>query len=152
MNRRLTLGALLAAALGLIGPGPAGATDRMPADTADSLMFTAVEVARLEQAIAAGPLYRLNEASGPEAARSRLRQSLYLSGIVYNGPDNWSIWINNQRIAPGTGTTHYQVVSVSETQVTLLVPWGEGSVRQVELSVNQRFQPQRGSITGGAQP
>lgn len=147
MNRLMTL----AVALTLVAtPGVVRATDATP--IGGSVTYTEAELFTLEQAIAAGPLARLDSNDPAGLERSRLRRPLYLSAIVYKSPANWAVWINDQQISPGTGTSLYHVIEVRRDDVRLLIPWGDDTLREVRLAVNQSFQPQLNRVITGQTP
>ena len=73
-----------------------------------SLMFTANEM----QAIESSRLKEIHAAqNGP---------AISCDAILYMDPQNWTIWVNGQKITSAQKHPEFQVVSVKEGQVELL--------------------------------
>ncbi|HQS31393.1 MAG: hypothetical protein B7Y03_00310 [Polaromonas sp. 24-62-144] len=54
---------------------------------------------------------------------------LYLSAILYVGPQNWVIWVNGRPLRAGDQHGALRVLKVSAAQVQLTVENGEGEAR-----------------------
>ena len=145
---------------GLVGGGRSALAQALAPEAADSLDLTTLpatlmlsleDMLRIEHAIAAGPRARRNETTddGADAARFRLRTPLYLSGVIYDGPRSWTIWINDQAITPQTDLTEFQIVAVGPNMVQLAIPWGAEGTRDVRLYPHQTFLPFAATVVEG---
>lgn len=114
-----------------------------------SLMLTLKERLSIEAALREGGLLR-GKAAAPsqEIPRPRLRQPLYLSGILYSGPGAWTIWLNGQPMRHGDEGTLFSVAEVAERFVILAVDWGE-TTRLVRLEPHQTFVPGLDGVVEG---
>jgi len=155
----LALGAVLAAAPAVAqdeaapppsaaAPAPAPAVDleTVPA----TLMMPLEEMIAVEDAIAAGPLARLEAQDDLEdPTRFRLRTPLYVSAIVWQGPGDWTVWINGRAFRPGDAIDLFEILDVGPQSVLLAIPWGEGGTREVPLAPHQTFVPRLGGVVEG---
>jgi hypothetical protein len=114
----------------------------------DTLMFSIDEVQDIQARVAATQA-ALEGASGQRRTESIENASLYLSTIVYYGPQDWTIWINGRPITPGAEFESFQITSISPEAVELLVPLSAQGMRPVTLSPNQSFIVKSGTIVEG---
>ncbi len=114
-----------------------------------TLLLSLEEMVNIEAAIADGPLARTPRDQEDDPARFRLRDNLYVSAIVYAGPQDWTVWINGRPLSPGTPSGIFEVLEVGPTHVRVAVPWGEGGTRTVMLRSHQTFVPRRGDVLEG---
>lgn len=136
----------------------AGTAATEPADAPEapepppSLMFTLEEQMIIEAALREGGLDRKDDGDTEQTApKPRLHDPLYLSGILYEGPDDWTVWLNGQTLRPGMQGTLYDITEVTDRYVLLTVAWGE-ETRQVLLEPNQTFLPRwEGVVEGRAE-
>lgn len=139
MNNRAVL-ALLIAVFGVFAPGFAHARPANAAPAAapvpgrlDPLPFAGLSImlspderraihavlggekppAELLQPKAQGPAGQSNEA--PKAALPHV----YLSGIYYVGPNQWTIWLNNRRIESAAPDGEFNVVEIASKAVRI---------------------------------
>lgn len=120
-------------------------------DPPRTLMFTLKERLSIEAALREGGLNRGETGEGEtarEPLRPRLRQPLYLSGLLYQGPGEWTIWINGQALRPGETGHLFSVADVDDRAVTLAVAWGE-TTRLVRLEPHQTFLPAFSTVVEG---
>jgi len=75
--------------------------------------------------------------------------SLYLSTIVYYGPNDWTIWINGLPISPGQDFQSMKVTDIGPRFVELLVPLSAQGMRPVRLEPNQSFIVKSGAVVEG---
>lgn len=114
-----------------------------------TLLLGVEEMVNIETAIASGPLARMGSADETDPTRFRLRHNLYVSAILYVGPDDWTVWVNGQAIGPEAPPGLFEVIEVGPAFVRLAVPWGEGGTRDVLLRTHQTFVPRRGDVLEG---
>ncbi|SOE00019.1 hypothetical protein [Caenispirillum bisanense] len=165
MPRRVAAAVLaLAAAALLVAAGPAVAQDAAPApaepaatpateppvDPASlpvTLMFSLKERVAIEAAMREGGLDRsVGEPAAP--LRPFLRTPLYLSGILWSAPGDWTVWLNGRALRPGDSGLLYSIAEVDARRVVLAVAWGENT-RLVQLEPNQTFVPSTGQVVEG---
>lgn len=138
------------AAPGDVAPAPEPAEAETPEAAAPeeppaTLMFSLQELIAIQAAMREGGLDREQV---EESAKPRLQTPLYLSGILYSAPGDWTVWVNGQRMRPSEKAPLFEVVEVTARQVMLSVAWGETS-RQVILEPNQTFLPSLGQVVEG---
>jgi hypothetical protein len=75
--------------------------------------------------------------------------TLYLSTILYYGPEEWTIWINGVPIGPKQELKSFEVTEISPDHVELLVPLSAQGMRPVRLSPNQTFVTKSGAVVEG---
>ena len=107
-------------------------------------MFTVDEFNDIQSRIASGNASDLNE--GRQAIENA---SLYLSTIIYHGPKDWTVWINDVPIGPNQDFQSFQVTEITPTHVDLLVPLSAQGMRPVRLSPNQTFIAKTGAVVEG---
>ncbi len=144
--------------------GPAFAADETPAADAksetarvikqrtapDSLMFTPDEFADI-QGHSAGSGGGASGGSG-DGRQAIEDATLYLSTIVYAGPDDWTIWINGAPVSSNQGFQAFQVTEITPNSVDLLIPLSAQGVRPVRLQPNQTFITKTGVVVEGKYP
>ncbi|GAA0597541.1 hypothetical protein GCM10009099_38470 [Caenispirillum bisanense] len=114
-----------------------------------TLMFSLGELMQIEAALREGGLGRDTGEGMVEAVKPRLRDRLYLSGIVYGGVGDWTVWLNGRPLRPAEPKGNlFEVIEVTPRQVVLLVAWGD-TTRQVVLEPNQTFDPAYGRVVEG---
>lgn len=112
----------------------------------DTLMFTIDELNEIQSRLASGDDDVEGEARGIEDA------SLYLSTIIYSGPSDWTIWVNNVPIAAGQEFRSFQISAIGPDFVELLVPLSAQGMRPVRLAPNQSFVTRSGAVIEGKWP
>ncbi len=75
--------------------------------------------------------------------------TLYLSTILFYGPNDWTIWVNGAPITPRQDFSSFQVTSIGPDFVELLVPLSARGMSPVRLSPNQTFVARSGAIVEG---
>lgn len=118
-----------------------------PAALPVTLMFSLKERVAIEAAMREGGLDR---SAGEPAAPLRpfLRTPLYLSGILWSAPGEWTVWLNGRALRPGDSGVLYSIAEVDARRVVLAVAWGENT-RLVQLEPNQTFVPSTGQVVEG---
>ncbi len=115
-----------------------------------TLMMPLDEMIAVEDAISAGPLARLDDAEDlADPSRFRLRVPLYLSAIVWEGPGDWTIWINDRAFSPDDMIDLFDILDVGPRTVVLAIPWGEGGTREITMAPHQTFVPRLGGVVEG---
>jgi len=76
--------------------------------------------------------------------------SLYLSTIVYTGPQDWTIWINGKPIGPRQDFEEFKITDIGPRFVELLVPLSAQGMRPVRLEPNQTFLTRSGTVVEGS--
>ena len=75
-----------------------------------------------------------------EGAQKTYPREVKLGGILYNGVEDWIIWINQTRITPGAIPSEILDISVYDNYVEL--KWFDGETNKIypiRLRPNQRF-------------
>jgi len=135
-------------------PAPTQPSAAQPADPAapaaparksfESLMFTIDEYNEIQGRMTSGDI--TDTSSGKQAIEDA---TLYLSTIVYYGPKDWTIWVNDTPIGPNQDFQAFQVTDIDATSVQLLVPLSAQGMRPVRLSPNQTFITKTGVVVEG---
>lgn len=108
----------------------------------DTLMFSIDDLNDIQSRIAGGSDGDRDDSAIEEA-------TLYLSTILYYGPNDWTIWINGLPINPGENFRSFQVTDIGPSHVDLLVPLSAQGMRPVRLAPNQTFITSSGTIVEG---
>ncbi len=116
----------------------------------DSLMFTPDEFADI-QGHSAGADSGSGAADGA-GLQAIEDATLYLSTIVYAGPNDWTIWINGAPVSSHQGFQAFKVTEITPNSVDLLVPLSAQGVRPVHLQPNQTFITKTGVVVEGKYP
>lgn len=123
------------------GAGSIGSLSTVP----DTLMFSIDELNDVQT--------RLSTASredGEEREDDAVENAtLYVSTILYMGPDSWTVWINGKPIAAGQEIKSFEITAVDPTSVELLVPLSAQGMRPIRLSPNQTFVAKSGAVVEG---
>ena len=114
----------------------------------DSLMFSADEFADI-QTRSNGPGNGPSEGDGRQPIEDA---TLYLSTILYAGPNDWTIWINGAPVSANQGFKAFQVTEITPNSVDLLVPLSAQGMRPVHLQPNQTFVTKTGVVVEGKYP
>ncbi len=117
----------------------------------DSLMFSPDEFADI-QGHSAGSGAGGNGAADGSGLQAIEDATLYLSTIVYAGPNDWTIWINGTPVSSHQGFQAFKVTDISPNSVELLVPLSAQGVRPVHLQPNQTFITKTGVVVEGKYP
>jgi len=117
----------------------ASASNQVP----DTLMFSIDEYNDIQSRIAGS-----NE-TGDAASNAIEDASLYLSTILYLGPNDWTIWVNGVPITADQEFNSFQVTEIAPTHVQLLVPLSAQGMRPVRLEPNQTFITKSGIVVEG---
>lgn len=126
---------------------PASEPEKAARSIPDTLMFSIDELndARTRAASA-------NRNEGERGARDAIEDAtLYLSTILYYGPDEWTIWVNGSPITARQDFSSFEITSIGPDFVELLVPLSAQGMRPVRLSPNQTFVVQSGAVVEGRQ-
>ncbi|WP_404382251.1 hypothetical protein [Caenispirillum salinarum] len=118
-----------------------------------TLMFTLKQRLTIEAALREGGLIREDSDDGdgtamPAPPKPRLTRPLYLSGLLYRAPGEWTVWINGQPLRPGDSGHLFSIADVDDRAVTLAVDWGE-TTRLVRLEPHQTFVPSHSAVVEG---
>jgi len=111
----------------------------------DTLMFSIDELTDIQSRITTP---EEGESRGPSTAIENA--SLYLSTILYTGPNDWTIWVNGKPITPGQDFAEFKVTGIGPRYVELLIPLSAQGMRPVRLEPNQTFITRSGAIVEGA--
>jgi len=114
--------------------------DRKPVET---MMFTIDEFNEIQGRLAGAGNSKDKVDTAIESA------DLYLSTILYNGPKDWTIWVNGVAIGPDQDFQTFQVTSITPVYVELLVPLSAQGMRPVRLGPNQTFIAKTGDVIEG---
>ena len=148
-----TLGPVFTAMAALLYLTPALAAEPKPADTPvatadarvpDTLMFATDELTDIQSRIG-----QAEAGAGANAMSTFENASLYLSSILYFGPNDWTIWVNGVPIEPKQDFQAFRVTDISPSSVELLVPLSAMGMRPVRLGPNQTFLVKSGVVVEG---
>lgn len=114
------------------------------ANVPDTLMFTIDELNEIQSRIAGGDI--TEEVLKTESIE---QANLFLSSILYFGPEAWTIWVNGVPIGPNMEVDSFEVVEISSATVEMIVPLSAAGMRPVRLEPNQTFISQTGVILEG---
>jgi len=112
MRKLLTLSIILCCSLSM------GA---QAAETKESLFFTQDElfsIMRANQGFLA-PKLDLTKPSADNKPVDRGRRVITLSGILYHGPNDWTIWLNDERVTPKNLPEHVKGLTVKREYIVL---------------------------------
>jgi hypothetical protein len=113
----------------------------------DTLMFTIDELNEIQTRVAAGAR---NAAGAKRDASDAIENAtLYLSTIVYSGPNDWTVWVNGVPIGPRQDFQSFKVTAIGPSFVELLVPLSAQGMRPVRLEPNQTFVARSGTVVEG---
>jgi hypothetical protein len=112
----------------------------------DTLMFTIDELNEIRSRMASVG----QGADGAQSTSDSIEDAtLYLSTIVYSGPQDWIIWVNNVPIGPGQDFQSFKITDIGPRFVELLVPLSAQGMRPVRLEPNQTFVAKSGMVVEG---
>jgi hypothetical protein len=140
------------AAAGASPPSPLAASSAgqkgalLNAAVPDTLMFTIDELNEIQSRAAAIGRKKEDDSSNNGAIESA---TLYLSTIVYYGPQDWTVWVNGIPIRPGQEFQAFQITDIQPDHVELMVPLSAQGMRPVRLSPNQTFIAKTGTVVEG---
>jgi hypothetical protein len=148
MKKIIVLGLILTGAAVFAPPAraseaPATTRPAAPARVPDTLMFTIDEYNDIQSHLSRGDSAEKNSTQAIENA------SLYLSTILYMGPQEWTIWVNGVAIGPHDDFSAFKVTDISARSVELLVPLSAQGMRPVRLGPNQTFVARTGIVVEG---
>lgn len=124
---------------------------------ARSLLFRSVERQDIETALEAD----IPPEEVEEIIRSTLRPDqaspteglpeVYVGGIIYAGPGNWSAWVNDEAVRPGDRDPLIRVDRVNQHGIGVTVGADLDNANRVQLSLrpHQTFRPGLEDITSG---
>lgn len=128
-------------------PTPQATSEVAPARVPDTLMFTIDELNEIQSRTAAT---RQDKDDKKGSGNSIENATLYLSTIMYYGPNDWTVWVNGVPIGPGQEFQSFQITDIKPTYVELTVPLSAQGMRPVRLSPNQTFIVASGTVIEGA--
>jgi len=117
------------------------------AELPDTLMFSIDEVNEIQSRVAVGN-QAAGEGDGGDGSGIE-NATLYLSTILYFGPENWTIWINGSPVGPRQDFQEFEVTAIDANSVELVVPLSAQGMRPVRLSPNQTFVAKTGDVIEG---
>lgn len=81
-----------------------------------------------------------NQAQTGNASRPSSVREISLGGILYSGPQDWSIWLNSQKITPQNIPPAILDIDVTKDKVTLRwLDFQTNQIFPVKLRTHQRF-------------
>lgn len=120
---------------------PQDAARRVP----DTLMFTVDELTDIQNRLKTTE----EEADSERSEEAIENAALYLSTIVYYGPQDWTIWVNNKPIGPTQDFSSFKITDIGPRYVELVVPLSANGMRPVRLEPNQTFISKSGNVVEG---
>jgi len=107
---------------------------------AASLFFTAPEIRKIETLNATG------------AQKETAPAALHLGAVLYYGPGDWVLWLDNQRWVPGTYRADLRIVDVKPGEVHFRwLASANAEPRTVTLRAYQTYNVATGRIVEGRQ-
>jgi len=129
-------------------PQPSDSTGQQIFDSQppETLMFSIDELTEIRNRMVQG-----GGADDRENSRNNPIEdaSLYLSTILYYGPEEWTFWLNGVPIGPKQDLQSIEVTAITPSYVELLVPLSAQGMRPVRLSPNQSFITKSGVVVEG---
>jgi hypothetical protein len=137
---------------GLIGLGHAAEPAKpapavSPTQVPDTLMFSVDELNDVQSRAAS--VTRDKDDKKKENSNAIENAKLYLSTILYYGPNDWTIWVNGIAIGPKQEFQSFQITDIKPNYVELTVPLSALGMRPVKLSPNQTFIVASGTVVEG---
>ncbi len=129
------------------GAAPAEASTPVVRRIPDTLMFSIDELNDIQSRMASGS--QGGDSAGRDSG-SIENATLYLSTILYSGPNDWTIWVNGKPIGPDQDFQSFEITAIGPRFVELLVPLSAQGMRPVRLEPNQTFIAKTGAIVEGA--
>ena len=125
----------------VLGAFPAFAqtpTSLTPPAASPSLFFSGAELERIEKE---------NHKTSPQISVST-RDVIALGAVLYYGPENWAVWLQNERWTPATKRPDMHIVDVTPDRVMLtFTPQEGGSPRKIVLKPHQAYHLSSRQIT-----
>ena len=158
MSRILTIAAAIALAafsLPTLAAEPANAKPQPSAGAGpqifdsqppETVMFSIDELTEIRNRMVQGGGAEDRDNSGNNPIEDA---SLYLSTILYYGPEEWTFWLNGVPIGPKQELQSIEVTAITPSYVELLVPLSAQGMRPVRLSPNQSFITKSGVVVEG---
>jgi hypothetical protein len=112
----------------------------------ETLMFSIDELTEIRNRMVQGAGANKNAAGRGDPIEDA---TLYLSTILYYGPEEWTFWLNGVAINPRQELKSIEVREITPNYVELLVPLSAQGMRPVRLSPNQTFITKSGAVVEG---
>jgi hypothetical protein len=74
----------------------------------------------------------------PDIPRPDKAPAFYLSSILYIAPDNWSVWINGEKVSYGENYEDVEIVKVTESDVTMI--WRDTQIDYISPDWDRKFR------------
>ena len=129
----------------IVAEKTADKAEKYPPDRpfSDSLFFTPEEISAIQRAILG--VNTPDEDTGPKPPRI-----LKLSGLIYNSPNNWVIWLNSNRLTPKRLLPEIIDISVESDKVHLKwFDYGINDVISITLRPHQVYDIETGILLPG---
>ena len=112
---------------------PASA-ETVPALPSSSLFFTVDETAAIDAL----------------ARKAGASSDIHLGAVLYYGPDDWTVWLQNERWTPATSHNDLRIVKVAPGAVDLIwTPATDPAPHAISLQPYQTFRTGTGIIVEG---
>lgn len=92
----------------------------------------------------------IRELTATAKTERRTTNGIHLGAVIYYGPEDWTLWLQNQRWTPETDRPDMHIVSVEPNRVH--VSWARSAnetPRDIVLRPYQTYQIGSGRITEG---
>ena len=112
----------------------------------NSLMFRPEDLARLYEAARGNLRDTVTAGVVVEVKTPRVAPAFYLNSMLYNSPDNWTIWLNSRRVRTGTKFPELEIASVNADrvefiwmtdQLDFISPKWDEKIKQISLKENE---------------
>lgn len=85
----------------------------------DSMMFPEIELLRFYNAVKGNLTENVNQQVAVQVKMPKVAPTFYINSVLFEGPDNWTIWLNSRRIRAGTTFPDLEIASVKDDKVEL---------------------------------
>ena len=139
----------LAAAIAQAAEPPPKPPEQPPAASSvpETIMFSIDELTEVRSR--AATVTQTKEAAKRDDSQAIENAKLYLSTILYYGPNDWTIWVNGKPITAGQEFQAFQITDIKPSYVELTVPLSAQGMRPVRLSPNQTYIVASGTVVEG---
>ena len=116
----------------------------------ESLLFSPLEILLIRKFLEDGGSVNADSFNVQEAPYIPPIRRIILSGIVYRGPEDWIVWLNNEKLTPGNLLP--EVVSMQVKQDRIDLEWydiGLNDVIKINLRPHQIYDIVTGVLLPG---
>ncbi len=101
-------------------------------------IYAALDYSRAQQPAFSPQTQDISSSSRPVIPNG-FAPSFFLRSIMYYGPDDWVIWLNDKKLRPGQGLQNFYIVTVLEDKVVMA--WHPPNLPSIAPKWKQTLQP-----------